>query len=1789
MQDVQRLPEIAIPDRRSVARSDVLVGVLLVVVMLVGGYFRFTGLNWDDFTHLHPDERFLTDVAQGIGHDLNPSGSDDAATAQIIECSRRYPDTAGVGPYFDALCSTLNPLNANKTTGLYVYGTLPLFIARGGAELWAQGSTWIAHNILVNRDPAFANYDGSWWATYDGVQLVWRFLSMLAEMIIILVVFVIGTKLHDKWIGLLAAFFYSVTVFSIQMAHFGTVDSMANLFSALTILFAVLVQRGGKLVNYALFGLFFGCSVASRINLVPLAALIAVAALLQVLPVLDGHAAPGERRNTLLYHAFGCLLAAFVSLLAFRVFNPYAFVGPGFFGLSINQRWWDNMVYAQQLNAGVVDSPPNFQWVARIPYIYPLDNMILWGMGVPLGIIAWISWVWAGIRALRGKAGALNNLLLIVWVLIYFGWLGRNWVTTMRYFLPIYPVLMVLAAWGLVSLVRSARNHVWRRRAARLLLYATAVIALLWSGMFTNIYRHLLTRVAATYWVWEHVPGDFAMQVDGQPDAPLIQIPLANSYFGGTQDDIVSRVTRIDPSINGQPQTFTAPVSGTVTKILAPHLASLDPAAGPQVLHFTITKEGDPTLLATATLDSTLPSDGQNLVGKSYEIPLDNPLTVEQGARYSFNIEMESSSTILSGGSIFTWEGAWDDPVPTGVCALPIGTTVEDNPSSGLLMDKRDCKNWLDPWSAFANGYQQDIVYEDEPSKRDHLLLTLDHSDYITITSNRFYDTLSRNPMRWPLTNFYYQKLFAGELGYDLVATFQQTFELGPLRVSDQYLPTYSGPKWFNELESEEAFSVYDHPVVFIFKKNASYDAQAIHDLFYSIPLTRANDSPIYMNCPGVTSYYCDPTIVNVATLSSDQAAKAPTDLEFTQPMREEQYDNGTWSERFDQNSIVNTNQPVAVVVWWMTVLVFGFAAFPLLFVLLPGLADRGYGLAKFAGMFLAGWGTWYLASLRVPVWSQVGIAVALAVVFLIGLLLLWRRREEFVGYLRAHWKRLALIELITLLAFLAFVGVRLSNPDLWNPSFGGEKPMDFAYFNGVLRSTIFPPIDPWYSGGYINYYYFGFVIVGTPVLLLKMFPSIAYNLILPTLFALTGIAAFSVAFNLVHALRDRISLPSGTGGGVVTRARRLGSPWVAGIMALLLAVTMGNLDTPRQFLSGVARSGGYTQPTGMQDFLIQRYKDANSGVTPNQDALAQIIKEAADPSVGDKVSYEANNSVELLVSLGSGIAKMISGQEMYVSPDRWFWGPTRILAETPGVEGNAINEMPIFTYVYGDMHAHMISMPMQLAVVGLLLNEVLLAGSPKRKRWFMVASAALIGLYVGMLRATNTWDWITFMILSGVGLVFAWWLSLDGKRSFWRHFSRRSLLDLGLYAGTFLAVMVISSIPYNEWFATTYNRVLPWTDGKTPLWAYFDIHGLFLFLIISLLVWETGRWLRGVYVRALRGLWLGLMFALLIVVALLVTAIVLSLASYQVTLVVLPLLVWIAILFFRRGQSRVMQFVLIVTGLALGLTLGVEYVVLDGDIGRQNTVFKFYLQAWLMMSVIGGAAFAWLMSSLPRWNGALRGVWTFVLVVLLAVAALFPIMAIRGKAIYRFDLSDCAPVTLDGMDYMKCAEQYEGNPQIIATPGFAPFPLDEDYAMIRWLQENVKGTPTIMEGLSEDPQYHWDSRISIYTGLPAVVGWNWHQRQQRGLDPFSRIVETRNANVNAFYQSTSIGTAWDMIQYYHVSYVIVGRLESAYYQAAGLEKFGEMVQLGLLKPVFSQGNSTIYQVNLDAKLAEQG
>ena len=1723
------------------ARADVFVGLMLVLVMLVGGYFRFMGQNWDDFTHLHPDERLLTDVASSLNTSLRPTEPNpiDHQT-QLETCRVRYPDTNGAGSYFDAQCSLLNPHNVDK--GLYVYGTLPVFLARGAGDVVAQitGSTV--------------------WTSYSGVHLVWRSLSAFAEMAVILLVFLIGLRLHGKWVGLLAAALYAAAVFSIQQAHFGTVDAMSNLFATLAIYFAVRVQDEGGFGNYALFGLALAAALASRVNLAPLAGLVVLAAIIRALPALDAGTEGREREKLILQNTAGLMLAGAVTLVGFRVMNPYAFMGPGILGLTPNPRWLADIAQAQHLVSGAAEMPPNWQWVARTPYLFPLSNMSLWGMGIALAVAGWAGWLWSGWRALRGRPGAVRNLLLVMWVLVYFGWLGRNWVSSMRYFLPLYPVLALLAAWLLVELVRRARGFPARRALAWALLVGVVGFTYLWALMFTNVYRHQLTRVQASHWIWENVCGDFCMEIEGAPPgAPLVNIGVANGFGNGSDHPLVSQASVF---FAGQDftQPFTAHADGLIHSVRVPHLGSLEDDGAEQTVRVALLDESS-AILSETTLTADFRRDG-HVLGERYVLELDSPVEVAAGQRYILQFQVQDGSPVITAGEVVSHEGAWDDAIPYTVCTLPEGVWLAHDPPPGLL-DASNC-NGRNAWSSLINGYEMQLAWEDEQVKRERILRALDDSEYLTVSSNRFYDGVNRIPIRWPMTNVYYKALFGGELGYELTEVFQETFELGPLKVSDQYLPIYDAPEWLNEFEAEEAFHVYDHPVVFIFRKTDAYDSAAVHALLNSVPMTRVSMAGFEHvdTCPSIYLQAggggCDTTLLDTATLSSLEGDVAPTQFMLTDSRRETQYQNGTWSDRFDSDSPLNTQPIVTVAVWWFAIVSFGWVAWPLLFTLFPFFADRGYAFAKLVGVFLTGWLAWYTSSVGVPLWSQAGIVLILMALAVVSVIVLLRQRARFAAYVRQHWRRLLGIEIITLVAFVAFLAVRLTNPDLWHPSFGGEKPMDFAYFNGILRSTTFPPVDPWYAGGFMNYYYFGFVVVGTPVLLLGIVPSIAYNLIVPTMFALTGIGAFGVAFNLVSHFRERRREFEDD----EPRLRPVGSPWVAGLAALMLAVVLGNLDTPRVFGTGIAEIGGYQRPTSLQDFLVREYT-AENGLPPSDAAMFDLMQRAQENQFGDRLRYELSNSAELARSLVSGTGRMLAGEQLPIATNRWFWAPTRVLSETPGVEGNAITEFPYFTFLYGDLHAHMISMALMLLAMAFILHEVLAAGRDTRGRWAQFFAMALGALTVGMLRATNTWDWPTFMILSVAGLGFAWWLH-------WRRIHRRSVINFALRVGGFVALSFLFVLPFTTWYATVYGSILPWTGGKTPLWAYFDLHGVFLFLIFSLLVWDTGRWLRSVYVSSLRGMGLVLVSLALGVLAVLVASVIVAAAEYQVALVAIPLLLWIAILFFRQGQSREMQYVLALTGLALGLTLGVEVIVIGGDIGRQNTVFKFYIQAWILFSVVGGAAFAWLLSAAGRWSPVLRNGWYAIASILFVIAALYPIMASRAKALER--MAD-VPFTLDGMEYMKYASQGENNAWI---------PLEDEYRMIRWLQENVEGTPVIIETQSWR-EYLWGGRVSIYTGLPSILGWRFHQTQQRTMEPLIQMVNQRRANINGFYATMDIANTWAMIRHYDIRYIIVGGLERAYFSAESLAKFDTMAEQGLLEKVYEQGQSVVYQVNEDA------
>jgi uncharacterized membrane protein len=114
-----------------------------------------------------------------------------------------------------------------------------------------------------------------------------------------------------------------------------------------------------------------------------------------------------------------------------------------------------------------------------------------------------------------------------------------------------------------------------------------------------------------------------------------------------------------------------------------------------------------------------------------------------------------------------------------------------------------------------------------------------------------------------------------------------------------------------------------------------------------------------------------------------------------------------------------------------------------------------------------------------------------------------------------------------------------------------------------------------------------------------------------------------------------------------------------------------------------------------------------------------------------------------------------------------------------------------------------------------------------------------------------------------------------------------------------------------------------------------------------------------------------------------------------------------------------------------------------------------------------------------------------------------------------------------------------------------------------------------ILEGQSG--LYRWNARFSTYTGLPTIIGWDWHQKQQRG--DFAPWIDERVRDVKTLYETGDVAVVRRLLRKYEVSYVVVGGVERAYYPASGLAKFDAMVRDGALDVAYRTGGVTIYRV----------
>jgi uncharacterized membrane protein len=220
------------------------------------------------------------------------------------------------------------------------------------------------------------------------------------------------------------------------------------------------------------------------------------------------------------------------------------------------------------------------------------------------------------------------------------------------------------------------------------------------------------------------------------------------------------------------------------------------------------------------------------------------------------------------------------------------------------------------------------------------------------------------------------------------------------------------------------------------------------------------------------------------------------------------------------------------------------------------------------------------------------------------------------------------------------------------------------------------------------------------------------------------------------------------------------------------------------------------------------------------------------------------------------------------------------------------------------------------------------------------------------------------------------------------------------------------------------------------------------------------------------------------------------------------------------------------------------------------------------MFAISAAAALGWLLVAFPRWNPSWRIAWQFVFIFMVAGAALYPLMG--GMAKVEDRMAPETPFTLDGMAFMENAEYREV---------WGVMDLSQDYRAIRWMQENVVGSPVIVEANLRN-LYRWGSRFSNYTGLPGVVGWEWHQQQQRAILP-GNWVSDRIEEIDNFYTTTDMQQARDFLRKYDVSYIILGQQERGHYAGDGLAKFPAAEGV-LWRTVYHDGETMIYEVIVD-------
>jgi len=858
------------------------------------------------------------------------------------------------------------------------------------------------------------------------------------------------------------------------------------------------------------------------------------------------------------------------------------------------------------------------------------------------------------------------------------------------------------------------------------------------------------------------------------------------------------------------------------------------------------------------------------------------------------------------------------------------------------------------------NLYDNDSV-----TKARGMATLLSSSDGVYLTTKRLVSTIPRLEERYPLTTNYYRKLFSEDLGYKLIRSnitspsyLGFSYNSNPFsRIKNIDFDDYQTNKFGINLGwTDESFSAYDHPETFIFK--------------------------------------------NIENLSSDEIFNKIINISH----------NKNYLNRLNQEKINDTygnsyvgffnssGSILSAISWYIVLQMLSIISIPLLWLVFKYSKFPFIGSIKIISLILFSFISWICLSFNLLIFNLSNLYFLIFIIFSISLILFIKNRKKLVAFIYKNKNSFIKYELIFAASFIVFLLIRSINPDLWHPYRGGEKPMELAYLNAILNSNYMPPIDPWFSGAIMNYYYFGFFIFGMLIKLSQVSPYIGFNLAVATVFAISLTGLWSLASNIS---KSKILLP---------------------MITVSTTLIFGNF-----------------QP------FIQMFNKVKSG------------------------SFSKLFEID-------------------------YWQPSRVLPQDS--LGYEISEFPFFSFLFADLHPHMIGIPIMI----LSLTFLTLSFSKiKNNSWRFYSSTILFNsLLLGVSWVTNTW-----MVPVQLFLIFSF--SLIYFRN-WRNplYTIKAAIS---YTGAIIFIGYLLFLPFHLNFNSPFTGFIS-NEFNTRIFDFLEIHYLSLTVVFIFMI--------SILLPKIRNK-------------------------------------------FDKNKFYPQIITMLIT--ALLMAIFVEIFKVQNDIGRMNTFFKFYLQIWILISIASSFLILQLSNSLKK--KSMLFFFYPVVGFLFLSGMLFPIFGTISRVQDRFvDTS----FTLNGSKFAEKAE-YKNNSTSIT--------LKYDLDAINWLKENERKTKNIIEGLS--PLYTWGNRFSIYTGFPTVIGWDWHQTQQREYK--TSLINERKNDVNEFYSTLDVSKKINILNKYDVKLVIIGEQEKSYYPNEGIESIADLVESKLLNIIYQNNKTTIYEV----------